>query len=352
MVVVDLDLTCVHSFVVLADAQHFGRAAARLDVSASALSKRLVRLEHQVGARLVERDPGGFIALTPAGRRLLEHSGALLRSAREARRAAADDRDAPVVRLGIPGSPADHLARSTWLTLLQTFARVLPGTRLRACGVPYGRLEQSVLTGRIDLLLSTGDFEHPALLATPLMLTRRVLLLPVDHELAGRATVRTTDLADLPLVREPSAAPGWMGPWLLGDLRGPAETPVVDIRARSMADVQSAVLAGQAATIASATLIPLIRPGVAALPIADLAPTPVFAVTRRRNEREAVLVARQMLLALFTALTADPRSPAAGSLAPVPEPHRDHSSVRGAHRDHARMQESAVPAHPRVISTG
>lgn len=322
----DLDFSCVESFVVLADAQHFGHAATRMHLSGSALSKRLAHLEHQLGARLVDRDPGGFIALTPAGERFLAHSGDVLRSAREARRAVVDGRDTPVVRLGIPGSPADHVGPSTWGALVVAFARVLPGARLQACGVPYGRLEESVLTGGVDLLLSTGEFDHPSLVVTPLMLAKRVVVLPVEHELAGRDSVRCADLAEMPLVREVTASPQWMGPWLLSDLRSAADTHVVDVRARTLADVQRVILAGRAVTFASATITPLIHPGLAALPVEDLAPTPAFVVQLRRNEREAVLVARQTLITLFTAIAAMAQGTGSGFMDPVPAPPLDQAN--------------------------
>lgn len=314
----DLDFSCVESFVVLADTQHFGHAATRLHLSGSALSKRLVHLEHQLGARLVDRDSGGFIELTPAGERLLAHSGAVLRSAREARRAVLDGKDAPVVRLGIPGSPADHFVPSAWSALEMAYVHTLPGTRLQACGVPYGKLEESLLTGRVDLLLSTGEFDHSSLIATPVMLARRVVLLPVEHELVEQDSVRCADLADLPLVREATASSQWMGPWLLGDLRSAADTPVVDIRARTLVDVQRLILAGRAATIASATIGSLIHPGLVALPVDDLAPTPAFVVHRRRNEREEVLVARQTLIALFAAIAAVAQKQDRRAMEPVP----------------------------------
>jgi DNA-binding transcriptional LysR family regulator len=47
----DLDLSCVASFLVLLDERHYGRAAAKLNLTSSALSKRIQRLERQVGVR-------------------------------------------------------------------------------------------------------------------------------------------------------------------------------------------------------------------------------------------------------------------------------------------------------------
>ena len=61
----DLDLTCVHSWLVLVQEQHFGRAAPRLNLTPSALTKRIQRLERQVGVPLVVRNPGAASSPRP-----------------------------------------------------------------------------------------------------------------------------------------------------------------------------------------------------------------------------------------------------------------------------------------------
>src|ERR1035441_9489810 len=72
----DLDLRLLRCFTVLADHQHFGRAANALHLTQSSLSRQIDRLEQQVGARLLDRTPRGsqlteagevFLPLAPAG---------------------------------------------------------------------------------------------------------------------------------------------------------------------------------------------------------------------------------------------------------------------------------------------
>ena len=55
----DLDLARVRAFVAVADEGHFGRAAAALSVSQQGLSKRVARLEAELGVRLLTRSAGG-----------------------------------------------------------------------------------------------------------------------------------------------------------------------------------------------------------------------------------------------------------------------------------------------------
>ena len=76
---VSLQLTIRHlrAFVALAEELHFGRAAASLHLTSSALSQTLRQLEVAVGTTLVRRTTRA-VELTPAGRAALEHAQAAL----------------------------------------------------------------------------------------------------------------------------------------------------------------------------------------------------------------------------------------------------------------------------------
>lgn len=67
----DLDLAQVRAFVATAERLHFGQAAEQLAVSQQALSKRIARLEGELGVQLFLRG-GHTVELTDAGRRFLE----------------------------------------------------------------------------------------------------------------------------------------------------------------------------------------------------------------------------------------------------------------------------------------
>jgi DNA-binding transcriptional LysR family regulator len=67
----DLDLAQVRAFVAAAERLHFGQAAEQLAVSQQALSKRVARLEAELGVQLFSRG-GHAVELTEAGRRFLE----------------------------------------------------------------------------------------------------------------------------------------------------------------------------------------------------------------------------------------------------------------------------------------
>lgn len=73
-------------FITLCDEMHFGRAAERLGIAQSALSRQIARIEDVLGGRLLERGRRSAIALTPAGRTFLAEAKEALRHIERAER--------------------------------------------------------------------------------------------------------------------------------------------------------------------------------------------------------------------------------------------------------------------------
>ena len=86
-----LDLTAVQGFVAVADLLSFKKAAAALNCTTGAVSRRVDRAERDAGAVLLHRT-SREVLLTRAGQEYLPHARALLDRAREAREAVAPGR--------------------------------------------------------------------------------------------------------------------------------------------------------------------------------------------------------------------------------------------------------------------
>lgn len=87
----DLDLTTLRLFVAACEHRNLARAGEQEHIGASAISKRLVKLEEQLRAPLFERHRRGVVP-TAAGEILLEHARALLSTADRVTRDMADFR--------------------------------------------------------------------------------------------------------------------------------------------------------------------------------------------------------------------------------------------------------------------
>ena len=198
-----MELRHLRYFVAVAEEQHFGRAALRLDVSQPTLSRQVRELEEELGFPLLERLPRGVRPL-PAGvvflaeaRETLQHADAAVRRA-----AAANRGEEGVLRIGHVdvGLDAEHLIR-----VLSDFRSRFPAVQLELTLMSSMDQLAALRSGTLDVaIVYSGGPQADGL--TFEWLTRTPLdgvLLSRDSELAAIEPLSLAHLADLPMLMFP-----------------------------------------------------------------------------------------------------------------------------------------------------
>jgi DNA-binding transcriptional LysR family regulator len=263
----DLELRLVRYFTVVAEQLNFGRAAAELRVAQPALSRQIQRLERQLGAPLFDRTPRGTV-LTDAGRAFLPEAEALLRAAHRATMTARAHAPAGNV---VVGYLEDLVVTPAVRELRRRHPQATIGTRHLEC-----RDERMFADGLVDVVVARAPLPHPAddLRVTVLYEEPRMLVLPADHPLAGRASVSLQEFAGGLPVYCAHGAPRSIYPTDAGSL---AAGPVVE----SFEDRLELVASGQAVAV-----VPVgdrrssLRADLASVPIEDVPASEVVVVTR------------------------------------------------------------------------
>jgi DNA-binding transcriptional LysR family regulator len=179
-----LELRHLSAFVAIAEELHFGRAAARLQVSQSPLSQSIRALEAELGVRLLERTTRR-VTLLPAGE-------AFLPRAREALAAAAHAvDDARAAAAGELGRLAIGFTGSMTYLLLPVLAKSLRAQLPRLQLQLHGEMltpdqVESLISGRLDIGLLRPPVERPGLRVEPIGSEPLVAVLPANH--SPRAT--------------------------------------------------------------------------------------------------------------------------------------------------------------------
>ncbi|MGW5379655.1 LysR family transcriptional regulator [Nocardia sp. NPDC003999] len=202
-VMVDLDLAALRAFVAVVEEEQFGHAAAVLGISQQAVSKRIAKLESQLGAELFERGRGGS-APTAAGLRLLPHARSLLVGAEAAVRSVRERvRPLRVAVLGKRMAATElmefYLARHPRCETEIVMSNMITTSR------------EALRSGLVDAALARAHGGPVALsddiVAAPAYLEPLYLLVGKDHPFAGRSTIGLREVAGHPVWVPGAAVP-------------------------------------------------------------------------------------------------------------------------------------------------
>jgi DNA-binding transcriptional LysR family regulator len=182
------DARLLRSFVVLAETLHFGRAADRLHVSQPTLSQQIRRLEGQLGVKLLDRT-SRVVALSEAGRAVLEHARAAVNAAAAFEAVAHEHASGRRGELRLGFSPGAHdLAQ-------RLLAELPPDVRVSARQDNTGVLCRLLVAGELEIALGFCPEPCPGVAAEPLAEERAVAAVRADHRLARRDAVALAELA-------------------------------------------------------------------------------------------------------------------------------------------------------------
>ncbi|WP_448885574.1 LysR family transcriptional regulator [Citrobacter telavivensis] len=194
----NIELRHLRYFVAVAEELHFGRAAARLNISQPPLSQQIQMLEQQVGARLLART-NRSVALTAAGKQFLADSRQILGLVNDA--AARAERlhlgEAGELRIGFTSSAPFIRAVSDTLSL---FRQNYPDMHLQTREMNTREQLAPLSEGALDMGLMRNtplpeSLHHAVILHEPLM-----AMIPRVYPLAQKPVVTLAELAKEPFV--------------------------------------------------------------------------------------------------------------------------------------------------------
>jgi DNA-binding transcriptional LysR family regulator len=188
----------LRTFIEVARLEHLGRAADALQNDQSTVSRKIARLEHEVGVPLFERI-GRSIRLTKAGRRFVGRAERILSEVRDAVSEAAGTVSAETgeVHLGFL-----HTVGSRWLPeRLARFLGQYPGVRFTLEEGTTGEVVAGLLDGRFDLgIFGPPPTDAPEIELVPLFRERIAVVVPLQHHLVGRSSITLRDVSGEPLI--------------------------------------------------------------------------------------------------------------------------------------------------------
>lgn len=285
-----IELRQLRYFVAVAEELHFGRAAARLQMTQPPLSQAIFALEGLLGASLFDRNRRG-VALTGAGAALLPEARRLLAQAGElpglVQRAAS----------GASGKLTLAFVSSADYSVLPPFLRAYraacPQVQITLREATSDLQLDDLMGGRIDaglLIPPLPDKARAALDYLPVL--NEALILAAPAGLAELPTGRAADLRTLPplpLIIFPREISPGLYDAILSVFRAAGITPAIGQEAIQMQTIVSLVSAGMGIALVPQSVSNLRRPGVEYHPLVQETPLVETGLAWRRDNASPVL---------------------------------------------------------------
>ena len=291
----------IRSFLTVVEEGSLHRAAARLHISQSALSRQMQALEHELGGRLLERMATG-VSPTAGGQALAKRMGALLASydlaMSDTRRALRGETDQLQIAY-LPSAAQQYLSGP-----LREVRRSHPETLLKLVDLFPGEQISALRAGEIDIGITndSGELLAGEFYTRKLAEVGSYVALPEQHRLATQDRVRLSDLRGEFFVGGDSRQVPGMDRRLeayckkYGKFRPKFHGP-----AQSLAHGFELIANENTVQILPAFASHHSPPGVVILPLADAEVTWKILVMWRRGRADGALKA--LLDALFTKVT-------------------------------------------------
>jgi DNA-binding transcriptional LysR family regulator len=177
-----MELRHLRYFLMVAEEQHFTRAAARLNMQQPPLSQQIRALEQELGFELFRRHPKG-VDLTPGGRVFLQEARDILSRVEEGARRAAKAAQGfeGTLSIGFTSSAAAHPLIPG---IIRAYREQYPGVSLLLDEGSARELTDSLVRRQLDIGILRAPVSRPqGMDFHPLLEEDMLLVLPVGHRL-------------------------------------------------------------------------------------------------------------------------------------------------------------------------
>lgn len=263
-----MELHALRTFVAVAEAASFTRAAEVLHLTQPVVSQHVKRLERDLGAQVLDRSTRR-VQLTPAGARLLPHARTILAEVARA------ENETKMVGAGVAGRVAIGFVGTATYDLLpgvtRSVRKSLPNIELEVFGE---ELNPSLIDGlrsrRLDIAVMRQAAPDASVFMRPLRSEALIAALPADHPAAHRAKIPLTALSEDTFVTHPSGHRSVMYEAVVQACRGVGFLPKEVIEVRETATLVAYVAAGIGVSLVPEPVRSLSLEGVAFRALDDI----------------------------------------------------------------------------------
>ena len=288
-----IDYIGLEAFIAIAQLGNFARAADHLNLSQTALSHRIRKLETEIGMRLLLRTTRE-VSLTEAGQDLLpvaRRSFESLSTAYDAVQLKGKEQ-----RLKLAFACLPTVAHFYLPPLLDAFAKAHPKIEVRMQDQPAGRITELVMAGEVEFGVTLTAVQPWDLEFSPIRREPYNLLVGPNHKLAKRKSITRNDLIGERFVRINTQSTNRQ---MVDDFLGPVADQIdwkFEVQNATMA--MALVLQGAAVTVLPSLTAQMAEGNLVGLPFSDVEMYRTLGINTRRGAplSEAAQTLRDMIV--------------------------------------------------------
>lgn len=186
-----IDFDGLQAFVTVAELGAFNKAADKLHLTQAALTRRIQKLEHYLGLKLIDRTTRQM-ALTPVGRDLLPKARVLVQDMASTFSQLRDTSKAGKGHFTLACVPT--LATSVLPVLIRQYRDQFPGNRIRLVDASALEIREAVLGHQAELGVTVQGVRHAELEETVLFEDPLMFYCRSTHPLSQRASLTWSDM--------------------------------------------------------------------------------------------------------------------------------------------------------------
>jgi DNA-binding transcriptional LysR family regulator len=187
---INIEIGDIEAFIEVAETNSFANAASNLNLSQPALSRRIQKLEYELGTSLFDRTTRS-VQLSYSGRNFLERAKSIIEAIQTATKTLNEKYTFPsIVKIAAVNTALKNIIFPT----IKLFKEQNPNSKIQIIEKSANYVVDSVLGGECDFAINFMGLQEPGIEFEPLFEEEYVVVFPKGDELEKKRKIKISDI--------------------------------------------------------------------------------------------------------------------------------------------------------------
>ena len=187
---INIEIGDIEAFIELTETNSFAKAAASLNLSQPALSRRIQKLEQELGTKLFDRTTRK-VSLSYSGRNFYERARGIIEAIKTASRTLNEKYSFPsIIKIGVVNSALSNIVYPT----IKIFKKMEPRCKIQIIERSSNYVVDSVLGGECEFGINFTGIQEPGISFEKLFVEDYIVVFPKGDPLEKKKKIKLSDI--------------------------------------------------------------------------------------------------------------------------------------------------------------